>query len=237
MPADAADEAEETSVAPAPAPMSMGLWARCSGAIIPAMNQPTKRCAVYLRVSTDRQTTANQGDDVRRLAEARGFEPVVYEECGSAMKVRPVFNRLMADARAGRISAVAVWSLDRLARGFACFDAYRELTRLGVRVLSVREPWTDVEGPARELLVAVMSWVSGFERQRLVERVHAGLERARKQGKTLGRPRTSLVLLRAARELVEAGTSVAEAAKAKGVSRASLYRFLSENPATRAAET
>jgi DNA invertase Pin-like site-specific DNA recombinase len=96
--------------------------------------------------------------------------------------------------------------------------------------LSVREPWTDVEGPARELLAAVMAWVSGFERQRLIERVHAGLERARRQGKALGRPRTSIVLLRAAAELVEGGTPVAAAARAKGVSRASLYRYLSENP-------
>ena len=61
--------------------------------------------------------------------------------------------------------------------------------------------------------------------------MHAGLERARRQGKALGRPRTSIVLLRAAAELVEGGTTVAAAAKAKGVSRASLYRHLSENPA------
>jgi putative DNA-invertase from lambdoid prophage Rac len=85
--------------------------------------------------------------------------------------------------------------------------------------------------PPRELLVAVMSWVSGFERQRLIERVHAGLDRARRQGEALGRPRTSIVLLRAAAELVEAGTPVAAAARAKGVSRASLYRYLSETSA------
>lgn len=85
-----------------------------------------------------------------------------------------------------------------------------------------------MDGPARELLAAVMAWVSGFERQRLIERVHAGLDRARRQGKALGRPRTSIVLLRAAAELVEAGTPVAAAARAKGISRASLYRYLRE---------
>ena len=180
--------------------------------------------ALYLRVSTDRQMTENQLDDVRRLALARGYEVTVYEEVESAMKRRPVLDRLLADVRAGRISAIAVWSLDRLGRGFQCFDLFRELTRLGVRVLSVREPWTDVDGPARELLVAVMSWVSGFERQRLVERTKAGLERARRQGKRLGRPRTSPLKLGAAVERVRAGQSIREVAKATGVNRETLRR-------------
>jgi putative DNA-invertase from lambdoid prophage Rac len=91
-------------------------------------------------------------------------------------------------------------------------------------------------GPVRPLLVAIFGWVAEQERTRLIERVHAGLERARRQGKALGRPRTSVVLLRAAAELVEAGTPVAAAARAKGISRASLYRYLSENPVAGAAE-
>jgi DNA invertase Pin-like site-specific DNA recombinase len=190
-----------------------------------------RRAAVYLRVSSSdgRQTTENQRDEVVQLAKARGFEPMVFEEMESAMKKRPVLDAMMGEVRAGRVEGVAIWSLDRLGRGFACFDLFRELSRLGIRILSVREPWTDVDGPARELLAAVMAWVSGFERQRLIERVHAGLDRAR-QGKALGRPRTSVVLLRAAAELVEGGKPVAAAAREKGISRASLYRYLSENP-------
>jgi DNA invertase Pin-like site-specific DNA recombinase len=85
------------------------------------------------------------------------------------------------EARRGRFKVLVIWSLDRLGRGFACFDAYRELAQLGVTVVSVREPWTEADGPARELLVSVMSWVSGFERQRLVKRTKAGMERARRQ--------------------------------------------------------
>lgn len=138
---------------------------------------------IYTRVSTDKQTIENQLPELRQLAAERGFEPLVYEEVESAVKKRPVLDRLLADVRAGRVQAICVWSLDRLGRGFACFDLFRELTRLGVPVLSVREPWKDVEGPARDLLVAVMSWVSGFERQRLIERTRAGLERARREGK------------------------------------------------------
>jgi DNA invertase Pin-like site-specific DNA recombinase len=186
----------------------------------------TKTAAVYLRVSTSDQTVANQTDEVTQLARARGFEPVIYAETGSAVKARPVLDRMLSDVRAGRINAVAVWSLDRLGRGFACFDLYRDLAHMNVRLLSVREPWTDTEGPTRDLLVAVMSWVSGFERQRLIERVNAGLTRARKEGKTLGRPKASPVKVAAAVERVRGGMTEREAANASGVSRSPLQRAL-----------
>jgi DNA invertase Pin-like site-specific DNA recombinase len=201
------------------------------------MAMTTKRCAMYVRVSTDRQTAENQLAEVRQLAVARGYEPVVYEEVESAAKVRPVLDQMLADVRAGRVHAVAVWALDRLHRSMTgAINLVLELDRLGVPVLSVREGWLDTSGPVRPLLVAIFGWVAEQERTRLIERVHAGLERARRQGKALGRPRTSIVLLRAAAELVEGGVGVAAAAKAKGVSRASLYRHLSENPIVGAAQ-
>jgi hypothetical protein len=96
----------------------------------------------------------------------------------------------------------------------AAGEARRDLARIGVTVVTVREPWTEADGPARDLLVAVMSWVSGFERQRLIERVHAGLARARREGKRLGRPvtRPAPVLVTQLREggpLVAAGGEAA----------------------------
>ena len=192
-----------------------------------------KRCALYLRVSksTGEQTVDNQVPEVEALAAARGFEVVErYVDEQSAVKRRPSFDRMMLDARRGRFNVVLVWSLDRLGRGFSCFDTYRDLARLGVSVASVREPWTETEGPARDLLVSVMSWVSGFERERLIERTKAGLQRARRQGKVLGRPRTSIVLLMAAREVVGRGGTITEAALKVHVSRRALQRYLRENP-------
>ncbi len=79
-----------------------------------------RRAALYLRVSTDRQTAQDQLAEVRQLAMARGYEPVVYEEVDSAAKARPVLDRLLADVRTGRGHAVAVWALDRLHRDGAC---------------------------------------------------------------------------------------------------------------------
>jgi DNA invertase Pin-like site-specific DNA recombinase len=192
----------------------------------------TRTAALYLRVSTDRQTATNQVDEVRRLAAARGYEPVIYEEVESAVKARPVLDRMLADVRAGRVQAVAVWALDRLHRSMVgSIQTVLELDRLGVPVLSVREAWLDTSGPVRPLLVAIFGWVAEQERTRLIERTKAGLERARREGKRIGRPPASPILLHAARDLVGAGVSISEAARRKGVSRPTLQRFLKAHPA------
>jgi len=186
------------------------------------------RAALYLRVSTADQTNANQLAELEQLARARGLTPTVYEETESAAKARPVLDRVLADARSGRVSAVCVWALDRLHRSMhGAINTVLELDRLGVRVISLREPWLDTSGPVRQLLVAIFGWMAEQERSRLIERTRAGLERARSQGKRLGRPPVSPVLLRAAADLVAAGVPVAEAAREKGVHRNSLRRFLS----------
>jgi DNA invertase Pin-like site-specific DNA recombinase len=183
--------------------------------------------AIYLRVSSDRQTVANQLAEVRQLAVARGFEPVVYEEVESAAKARPVLGRLLDDARAGRVQAVAVWALDRLHRSMVgAIGTVLELDRLGVQVLSVREGWLDTSGPVRPLLVAIFGWVAEQERARLIERTRAGLARARAQGVKLGRPRASPLQLAAAANRVAAGASIREAARACGVAFSTLQRHL-----------
>jgi DNA invertase Pin-like site-specific DNA recombinase len=174
-----------------------------------------------------RQTTANQLPDLERLAAARGFEIVAYEETESAAKARPVLDRMLADARAGRLQAVVIWALDRLHRSMVgAITTVLELDRLGVEVLSLKEPWLDTSGPVRSLLVAIFGWVAEQERTRLIERTKAGLERARAQGKRLGRPPCSPVLLGAATDQVTAGISIRAAAKAVGVPERSLRRHL-----------
>lgn len=189
----------------------------------------TKPATIYARVSSSdgRQTTENQVLELRRLASARGLEVTVYEEQESAAKARPVLDQVLADARAGRTQAVIIWALDRLHRSMVgAVNTVLELDRLGVQVISLREPWLDTSGPVRSLLVAIFGWVAEQERTRLIERTKAGLARARAQGKRLGRPPASQVLLSAAADLVRAGTPVAEAARLKGVKRTTLRRFL-----------
>jgi len=189
------------------------------------------KAALYVRVSTEKQTGENQLAELCQLAAARGFEAVLYEEVESAAKARPVLDRMLTDARAGRVRAILVWALDRLRRSMVgSIQSVLECDRIGVPVISVREPWLDTSGPVRPLLVAIFGWVAEQERTRLIERTRAGIERARRQGtksgKPIGRPPTSPVLLYAAAELVDAGQSLTSAAKVKGVSHGALSRFL-----------
>ena len=188
-----------------------------------------QRAALYLRVSGDRQTIENQRSDVEQLAGARGYEMVLFEESESAAKSRPVFDRMLTDVRTGNIQAVVVWALDRLHRSMqGAINDVLELDRLGVRIVSVREPWLDTAGPVRSLLVGIFGWVAEQERARLIERTKAGLERARREGKRLGRPPCSMIALHAAAEAVRSGTSIRKAAAARGIPESSLRRFLAK---------
>jgi len=191
------------------------------------------RAALYLRVSTEDQTKENQAPELRQLAERRGWEPVEYRETGSAAKVRPVLDRLMLDARAGRLGALVVWALDRLDRShLGCMARVAELDRLGVLVVSVRETWLDTSGPARSLLVSVFAWAAEQERARLIERTRAGLDRARREGKRLGRPRASpIALAGAAHAIAQDGVSIREAARVFDVGDGTLRRYLARERA------
>jgi len=186
------------------------------------------KAALYLRVSTDKQHAENQLQEVEALARLRGFDPVVYgETISAAAKKRPKFEEMMADARKGKLKAVAVWALDRLHRSMSgLVRDLAELERLGVRVLSVQESWVDVEGPQRELMIAIFGWVAQQERRMLIERTNAGLERARAAGTKLGRPRASPVLLASAVARVKAGGNVKHTAEALGLSERTLRRAL-----------
>ena len=196
-----------------------------------------ERAACYLRVSTDDQTIECQRSEVETLAQARGFEPVWYEESESAAKRRPVFEQMMLDARKGKVRAVIVWRLDRLHRSLlgAVRDVL-ELDRVGAPVISVHEDWLDTAGPARPLLVAVFGWVAEQEREAIRQRTRAGLELARKRGVHLGRPSTSGIMLAVGADAVASGRSIRRSARMAGVSEASLRRHLRARQARAAVE-
>ena len=188
---------------------------------------PRVRAGLYVRVSTSGQTVENQTPALLQLAEARGWEPIVFEEVGSAVKQRPVFDSMMDAARRGEIRTVAVVALDRLGRSMlGILKTVDELASVGCAVVSLRESWMDTAGPLRDVLTALVGWMSQEERRILVLRTHEGLARTRRQGKRLGRPPASSILLTGAADLVKAGMPVAEAARRKGVKRTTLRRHL-----------
>jgi DNA invertase Pin-like site-specific DNA recombinase len=191
-----------------------------------------RSAALYLRVSTDEQTTENQRPELERLAQRRGLRVAgVYEETKSAARARPQFERLRADAHAGRFSVLLVWALDRFGRSMVGnLQAVLELDRAGVEVVSLAEPWLDTGGPVRSLLIAIFSWVAEQERIRLGERTKAGLENAKRKGIKLGRPRARVDPR--ARDLVAEGLSVRAIAKRLRMAKSTLHRALRRQEGT-----
>jgi len=189
----------------------------------------TKRAALYLRVSkTDgSQTTDNQRPEIEQLAGVRKFEVVrTYEEQASAVKFRPQYEAMLKDARRGKFDVLVVWALDRFGRSMVGnLQDVLELDRLGIEVVSAREPWLDTGGPVRTLLIGIFSWCAEQERERLVTRTCQGLARARRQGIKLGRPK-KLVDLDRARELRAEGRTLRQVAAELGIGAATLHRAL-----------
>lgn len=191
-----------------------------------------KRAALYLRVSSEQQTVENQRPELEQLARARGLEVVTtYEENVSAVKVRPAFKRMLEDAHRGRFDVLVIWAIDRFGRSMVGnLDDVMKLDARGVKLISARESWLEMDGPARPLLVGVFSWVAEQERRRLSERTIAGMERARSQGRHVGRPRAA-VTLSIARELRAQGVAMPDLARQLGVSESSVRRALRKESA------
>jgi DNA invertase Pin-like site-specific DNA recombinase len=153
-----------------------------------------KRAAMYLRVSTLDQTTANQERELREVAERAGWQIVkVYKDHGiSGAKDRdgrPAFDALCKAATAREFDVVMAWSVDRLGRSLKDLIAFLgELHATGVD-LFLRQQGLDTSTPAGKAMFQMMGVFAEFERSMIQERVRAGLRRAQDEGKQLGRPR------------------------------------------------
>jgi DNA invertase Pin-like site-specific DNA recombinase len=156
------------------------------------------RVGLYGRVSKNDQSQdpQNQLIPLRAFAKALGAEEVVeYVDLASGGSGdRLHFVRMLEDADKRKFDLLLVWSLDRVSReGIPNTLGYLErLRKSGVAVKSLQESWLDTrdEGVG-QLLLAIFSWVAQQERRRIIERTKAGLERARREGKQLGRPKGS----------------------------------------------
>ena len=152
------------------------------------------KAVIYARVSTEEQNEQNQIDILLKWADAREFEIVeIYREQGSAWKSghQPEWARLMNDARHCKFDLVLVWALDRITRegSEAILNRYSTLGRYKVKVISHEESWTEAPGELGEILLAMAGWVARMESKRRSERTKAGMERAKKEGKQIGRPK------------------------------------------------
>jgi DNA invertase Pin-like site-specific DNA recombinase len=188
------------------------------------------RAALYARVSTVDQTTANQLLDLRQMVQQRGYQVVEeYVDHGiSGAKVRrPALDKMMADARRGQFDIVVVWAADRLARSVKHFvDVLSELDHLGVAFLSFREQ-IDTAGPLGRAIMVIVSAIAELERSLIVERVRAGMRRARQEGRRIGRAPLNVDRQAVLRDRGR-GLSLTDIAQAHRISRASVSRIIKE---------
>lgn len=142
----------------------------------------------YVRVSTDDQTTENQ----RRTIESRYRVSKWFAEEGVSGAVpaaqRPAMSALLAYAREG--DTVVVVAIDRLGRNtIDVLSTVESLREKGVAIVSLREGF-DLSTPAGKLMLTMLSAVAELERENLKARQMAGIERARAEGKCLGRTKS-----------------------------------------------
>jgi len=151
------------------------------------------KAALYGRVSTmNGQHPEMQLADLREFAARRGWEIVreyVDEGVSGSKESRPELNRLMQDARRRQFDIVLVWKVDRFGRSLKhLVNALAELDSCGVAFASLKDN-LDLSTPSGRLMFGIIAAMAEFERSLIQERVKAGLNHARRNGKTLGRPR------------------------------------------------
>jgi DNA invertase Pin-like site-specific DNA recombinase len=189
-----------------------------------------KKAAIYARVSTPDQHVETQLYDLRKLAAQRGFG-VSREYCdrgvsGSKAK-RPGLDAMMADARRGEFSVLLVAAFDRVARSTKNFlEIVDELHELGIEFISAREA-IDTSGPMGRMFITLIGSIAELEKSLIVERIKAGMRRARMEGQRLGRAPLNVDRAGIVRDRLS-GMSLTQVAKRHRVSRATVVRLVSE---------
>jgi DNA invertase Pin-like site-specific DNA recombinase len=190
----------------------------------------TKRAALYMRISTRNhgQTTETQAVALREYATHRGFtiiEEYRDEGISGAKDRRPALDRLMTDARHRRFDAVLVARFDRFARSTKHLVlALEEFSSLGIDFISLNES-IDTSSPMGRMVFTVIAAVAELERSIIRERVQAGVDRAKRQGKRFGRPAVIVDRHRVV-EMKAAGQSIKSIAKECGIARATVRAIL-----------
>ena len=192
----------------------------------------SRRVALYVRVSTADQTVANQQRELEAVALRHGWEVVEVsadQGVSGAKDRRPALDRLRQGIVRKDFDVVAAWSVDRLGRSLQHLLGFLgELKAKGVD-LYLHQQGLDTATPAGRALFQMLGVFAEFERAIIIERVHAGLRRARAQGVRLGRPRTPVDIGRVVSMRSE-GKSIRAVARALKISPMSVGRALAELP-------
>ena len=183
-----------------------------------------KRAAIYARVSTGDQHLETQLLDLREMAKQRGHEVAhEYTDVISGSKAkRPGLDQLLADAGRHRFDIVLVAAFDRVARSVRHFlEVLDELAHLGIEFVSLREN-IDTGGPLGRAIVVIVGAIAELEKSLIVERVRAGMRRAKMEGRRIGRAPLNIDRVAVVADR-RGGMSLTEVAKKYHVSRATVW--------------
>jgi DNA invertase Pin-like site-specific DNA recombinase len=194
-----------------------------------------KRAALYVRVSTDKQTIANQIEALTAIADGRGWTIVeTYSDIGisgaKSRKDRPGLDRLLNDASHGKFNVVMAWAIDRVGRSLIdLLGTIQHLEACKVDIIFDQQN-LDTTTPLGKCLFSIAGAFAEFERSMFTARVHAGLTRAKKAGKILGRPEGAigkgLETKRAkARALLAEGIGIVRTAKMVGLGVGTVHQI------------
>lgn len=194
-----------------------------------ATSDSTKRVALYLRVSTGEQTTANQRRELEDVAKrARWIIVDTYEDAGisgaKGRNGRPAFDQMLKDATARKFDMIVAWAVDRLGRSLQDLVHFLDdLRSLGID-LYLHQQRLDTSTPSGRALFQMLGVFAEFERAMISERVKAGLARTTKKlGRPSGRPhKKSKEVLR----LRAQGRSIREIARALGMGVNTVHRIV-----------
>ena len=192
-----------------------------------------KKVALYLRVSTNEQTTENQRRELMKRAEAAGWNVVkVYEDQGvsgaKGRDQRPQFDQMLKDATRKEFDVVMSWSVDRLGRSLlSLIEFLQELHSLDID-LYLHQQGIDTTTPAGKAMFGMLGVFAEFERSMIQERVKSGLERAKANGQVLGRPSTSVTKIEAVLKAKANGDSIRKIARQVGLSVGKVHGIIRE---------
>lgn len=169
--------------------------------------------ALYIRVSTDKQTTDNQEIRLVEYAKNKALEYHLYQETESTRKTRPVKQLMLEKARAGEYESIIVYKLDRFARSsMELILDITELTKKGIGFISLTDN-LDFTTASGKLQFQILAAFAEFERELIRDRTIEGLRRTKDKGTKLGRPAGS----KDSRPRRRSGYILKEARKRQGV--------------------
>ena len=191
------------------------------------------RVALYARVSTlDKgQDPETQLIQLREYAKRRNFEIIgeFIDYASGTSEERKQYKLMMEAAKKRKIDVVLVWLYDRFARSTqALVNALKEFKNLGIDFISYQEN-IDTTTPTGELIFHVMASLAQFESSLISERVKAGMQRAKAQGKNISRPKLAKNKLNRIMELKEQGLSMNQISIQSGVAYGTVYNYLGKN--------